>query len=683
MLPLIPFLLSGSAAYGGLNLYKKHKTKAIANFVKKTDTRYQALIRRRFDPLFGAKRETQLQDFAQEYSDQERDINRRLGLSTLNTGVAVLGTYFYPPLLLLNALGLMYILKPVVVDSIRVLLREKRLKYKLMALFATTFTFLNGFYIIGSLIIAILFLAFKIAVRTEDYSHKALADVFARQAPATVWLLVEGTEVEIPFSQLQPGDVIVLSGGHTIPVDGHITYGTATVDQHILTGEAQPVEKSTGDTVLASTVMLTGKIHMQVDKTGQSTLAAQIGEILDNASHYRVSNESRSEKLVNKLTGPVLATSGLAWLSVGPVGAAAVLNSSFGSGMIIAAPLSVLSYLNIASHNGILVKDGRSLETLHTVDTVVFDKTGTLTLEQPEVSKIYRCGKWTETQVLHYAAMAEHRQTHPIAKAILAEAEQRKLTYVLPDSADYEIGFGIRVHYQGQTIQVGSKRFMQQTQIEIPADILVQQDYCQQIGNSLVMVAVEGKIIGAIELQAQLRPETNKLVRQLHKRGLKLYILSGDHTYPTQHLAERLGIDDFFAEVLPEGKAEMIEKLQQQGRKVCFVGDGINDAIALRQADVSVSLRGATTVATDSAQIVLVSHSLQQLNQLFDIASSFNSNLNRTMVLAYVPGSVLIAGVFLLHFGMPAALVIYISGLTASITNALYPLTQLPRKKSK
>jgi len=239
------------------------------------------------------------------------------------------------------------------------------------------------------------------------------------------------------------------------------------------------------------------------------------------------------------------------------------------------------------------------------------------------------------------------------------------------------------VHYQGQTVQVGSCRFMLQAQIEIPADILVQQEQCQQIGSSLVMVAVDGQLIGAVALHAQLRPETGTLIKQLHQRGLKLYILSGDHYQPTQHLAQRLNIDEFFAEVLPEGKADMIKQLQQQGRKVCFVGDGINDAIALQQADVSVSLRGATTVATDSAQIVLVSQSLQQLDQLFEIANGFNQNLNRTMLLSYIPGSVLIGGVFLFHFGMPAALLMYGSGLTTTMANALAPMLQLQKGPSK
>jgi Cu2+-exporting ATPase len=330
-----------------------------------------------------------------------------------------------------------------------------------------------------------------------------------------------------------------------------------------------------------------------------------------------------------------------------------------------------------------LVKDGRALEKLHEVDTVVFDKTGTLTLEQPEVSHIHCCANWQETEVLTFAALAEYRQTHPVAKAILTAAEQHGLELTVPDDAAYAVGFGVQVNHQGKTIQVGSQRFMQQAEVAIPTMMETVKAHCQESGNSLIFVAVNGQLAGALELQAQLRPETVNMVRKLHQRGLKLCILSGDHRQPTEHLAKRLGIDDVFAEVLPEGKADKIRELQEAGRTVCFVGDGINDAIALQQADVSVSLRGATSVATDSAQIVLMTQSLQQLDQLFEIAYGFNKNLDQTMRMAYIPGTVLIGGVFLLHFGMTAALVLYGGGVTAAMSKALSPLRQLSKTDTK
>ncbi|RKZ92152.1 MAG: heavy metal translocating P-type ATPase [Candidatus Parabeggiatoa sp. nov. 1] len=680
LIPLIPVIakifLAGSAVYGAMAVVKKTKVrKKVIYSLKKVDNRYQQIVQKHFDPFFGTDlRHQQIENFSGEYTDKEVVINRRLGLAIANTGLAILGEMYYPSLLVANGLLLLYIILPMIYRNLKILIQEKRIKFRFFASLSVLVNYISGFYVIGSLILVVVFFAFKLAARTEEYSRKSLIDTFALQPPDSVWVLVDGVEVAVPFSQLQIGDFIILNAGQTVPVDGCIVQGIASIDQHMLTGESQPVEKTVGDKVLASTLLLAGKLQVRVEKTGTATGAAQIGKILNNAANYHSFCEARSERMADQTTLPTLSASALAWLTVGSGGALAILNSDFGSSMIFSGPLNMLSYLNIASHGGILVKDGRSLEILHTIDTVVFDKTGTLTLEQPEVGHIHSCNGWTEQQVLYYAATAEYRQSHPIARAILSAAKQQSLEYLPPDEVDYEIGFGIRVICQGKAVRVGSARFMAQELISLPAEIIEQQQRCQEKGYSLVMVAVDKQLIGTVELQTQLRHETAKLVQQLHKRGLKIYILSGDHQQPTQHIAERLGIDDFFAEVLPEGKANIINKLQQEGRKVCFVGDGINDAIALRQADVSISLRGATTVATDSAQIVLVSQSLQQLNQLFDIVEGFNTNQNRSLLFAFVPGGMLIAGVFLFHLEMPAALVTYSVGLAASLGNALYPL---------
>lgn len=688
LFPLIPItakiLLASGAVYGTLTVAENFKIrKKVTNSLTKADKRYQQLVRQHFDPFFNtAQRNQQVEEFAGDYTHKEAAVNRRLGLSIANTGLAILGKMFYPPLLVISGLTVLYIVFPIGYHYLKVSIQEKRLKYRFFAPLTVLVNYLSGFYVLGNLVLIVVFFAHKLATRTEAYSRNSLMAAFALQTPDSVWVLVNGVEVELPFSQLQIGDVIILNAGQTIPVDGRVIQGIALIDQHKLTGESQPVEKAVGEKVLASTVLLAGRLQVCVEETGAATVAMQMGKILDDAANYRSFCEARSERIADLLTVFMLPTSGLAWLTVNKEGAIAILNSGFGSG-IIAGPINMLSYLNIASHSGILVKDGRSLDTLYTINTVVFDKTGTLTLEQPKVGRIHSYNGWTEQQVLHYAATAEHRQNHPIAKAILSAAKQQALEYVPPDEADYEIGFGIRVICQDQSVQVGSARFMRQEHIEIPSEIIEQQQRCQIEGHSLVMVAVDRQLIGAVELQAQLRPETVTVVRQLQERGLKLYILSGDHQEPTRHLAEQLGIDDFFAEVLPEGKADIIKQLQEEGRKVCFVGDGINDAIALHQADVSVSLRGATTVATDSAQIVLVSQSLQELKQLFEIATDFHANQNRTLWFAFAPGVTMWAGVFLFHFGMPAALVAYSIGLPSALGNALYPLRRFMNKNNK
>ena len=700
MIELLPALVVGSGILAGKSRGKKRqvsetivsKLKRLQTLpnqqpvlpptlIQRLDARYQHFFQSKIDPLFGTKqRSQQMQEFAGQYNEEEAQTNRRIGMALANTKLAILGAVVYHPLSWLSAINVIFIMSPLMRRGIKILLREKRLKYRLVAVMSVWSSLAAGYYVVSSLMSLVVYSTFKLSARTEAYSRAALMNAFALQPPETVWIQrAEGLETQIPFHQLHIGDIIVLSAGQTVPVDGVVTEGMATLDQQALTGESQPVEKGKGERVLANTLVLTGKLYVQVEQTGTDTAAAQIGKILGNITTHRLEHEARSEKLADKLTLPVLAASGLALTTVGPAGAAAIMNSGFGAIMYFSGSLSILSHLNLASHHGILVKDGRSLEKLHEVDTVVFDKTGTLTLEQPEVSRIYCSGSWDEAQILTYAALAEHRQTHPVAKAILAAAKQRELTRLVPDEAAYTVGFGVQVSHQRCTIQVGSQRFMQQTGIGIPVEMEAIKAACQATGNSLIYVAVNGTLAGALELQAQLRPETAELIKNLHKRGLKLCILSGDHLQPTHHLAERLGIDDFFAEVLPEGKADMIKQLQEAGRTVCFVGDGINDAIALQQADVSVSLRGATSVATDSAQIVLMNQSLQQLDQLFEIASGFNKNLNQTMRMAYVPGTVLIGGVFLLHFGMTAALVLYGSGVTAAVSKALSPLRQLSR----
>lgn len=436
---------------------------------QRVDASYQHLFQTKIDTLFGTEqRSQQMQEFSGQYNDKEADINRRIGMSLVTTKLALLGALVYQPLSWVSAAGLLFIMGPLFKRSLHTMLRERRIKYRFVGALSVLSSLAAGYYVVSSLLSVVVFSAFKLAARTEAYSQASLMNTFALQPPATVWVQVAGVETEISFADVQIGDIIVLSAGQTVLVDGHITEGAATIDQHVLTGEAQPVEKTLDDPVLANTLVLTGKIYVRVEQTGNDTAAAQIGNILGNMTSQRLEHEARSERLADKLTFPVLAASGLAMVTIGPAGAAAIMNSGFGSIMFFSGLVSMLSHLNLASHHGILVKDGRSLEKLHEVDTVVFDKTGTLTLEQPEVSHIHCCADWQETDILTFAALAEYRQSHPVAKAILTAAEQHGLELTVPDDAAYTVGFGVQVNHQGKTIQVGSQRFMQQAEVAIP-----------------------------------------------------------------------------------------------------------------------------------------------------------------------------------------------------------------------
>ena len=518
-------------------------------------------------------------------------------------------------------------------------------------------------------------------VKTEDHSKKSLINLFGEQ-PRFVWILVDGVEVEIPFENLQIGDLLLLVAGQMIPVDGTITTGECLIDQQMLTGEAQPIEASVGDSVFASTILLSGHITIQVQKAGADTVAANIGQILSRTADFKLSVRSRVDAFQGILSPAMLAVSFacLPWLGLN--GALGVLWNYPGFRALLLAPMSTLNYLHLCSLRGILIKDGRSLELMNDIDTIVFDKTGTLTEEIPSVTQIISCGRLSEEQILIYAATAEYKQTHPIAKAILAEAEKRDLALPQIDQTHVELGYGVKVTLANQVIRIGSERFMQMCGIAIPDAIKAQETRCHRQGHSLVMLAIDNQLDGAIELMPTIRPEAREVIRGLREMGKDLVIISGDHEAPTRQLAQELGIEQYFANTLPENKAQLVEELQQapkghdKGRSVCFVGDGINDAIALKKANVSISLRGATTAATDTAQIVLMDGNLEQLPYLFEIAKEFKSNIDTTFIITILPNILGIAGAFFLHWSLLTNIVFSLFFWFPQLANTMLPLVK-------
>jgi Cu2+-exporting ATPase len=466
----------------------------------------------------------------------------------------------------------------------------------------------------------------------------------------------------------------VVTAGQMIAADGVVIEGAATVDQRMLTGESQPSEKTVGDEVFAASLLLAGRLLIQVKRAGETTIAAKIGEILLQTADFKQTFESRSQVVADRWTLPTLAAAIAALPLRGAGGGIAILLSSLGYNLRIVGPLSMLNFLRLAAQQGILVKDARSLELLQSIDTVVFDKTGTLTLEQPQVQQLYTYNGWAESTVLAYAAAAESRQSHPIARAIVESAHARDLAIPAIDDARYEVGYGLKVTLGDIAVSVGSERFMRMEGIALPATVTELHATVHHQGHSLVFVSINGELAGALELAPTIRPEAHHLIADLHARGKTLYIISGDQEEPTRHLATTLGIDHYFANTLPEHKATLIQQLQNNGKRVCFVGDGINDAIALKQADVSVSLRGASTIATDTAQIVLMDASLDQLRHLFDLTKAYEANMRANHIASMAPGMIVIGGVFLLHFGIIASIMLYNIGLVAGVANSMAPL---------
>lgn len=611
-------------------------------------------------------------------SEAERKTQTELQRASVGVGAATGGLFFFP----LQLAGIAFVV-PVLVrfytSGYQHLRRERRFSAEALTAVLLTGGLAGGFFV--ALNLGAWFLVFVrwLALKTESQARERTVDLFGQRA-RVAWLVIEGVEVETPTERIHVGDVIAVQAGQLVPLDGVVIEGTASIDQHTLTGESQPSEKGPGDTVFAATVAISGRIRIRVEKAGEATAAAEIARILTDTSDYKTSLVSQADAFNDKMSLPFLLLGAGSFPFVGLSGALGIMQATPGYRMVLYGPISMLSYLQLAAHAGILIKDGRSLELLQKVDTVVFDKTGTLTLDQPQVRTIHACNGFNSDTILAYAAVAETKQTHPIARAILEEAAARGIVVNPSDEVEYDIGYGISVKINAVGIRVGSGRYMELHGIDLPVEIQELQARVHVTGDSLVLVAVDQKLGGAIVLQPAIRAEAQSIVSQFKARGVRLYIMSGDHEGPTRTLAHRLRMDGYFAGVLPAGKASLVKRLQAEGRNVCFVGDGINDAIALKSANVSVSLHGATTIAIDTAQVVLMNGDLGRLPHLFELADEFRSNMQINLMAATIPSAMIIAGALFFGLGFMGSLILYNVSVPFALYNATRPLLAAERR---
>ena len=612
-----------------------------------------------------------------EHPDRKDSVDLQLPLCTASVPLAAVAQFAAPAFLPAAAILFAYTSIPTFKNARSVLFEEKRLGVDVLDAIVVVGCMGTMAIFPGTVLCWCLSFGRVLVKKTQDNSKKLLLNAFGKQ-PRYVWLYRDGTEVQIAMDRLNPNDVIVVNTGEVVPVDGIIINGMAMIDQHALTGESTPAEKGVGDRVFAATLMLAGKILVQVEKSGNETASAKISQILNDTAGYKLSSQHKGERLADKAVIPTLAVGAVGMAAMGPAGAVAVLNSDFGTGIRMAAPLAMLSSLALCANKGILVKDGRALELMNEVDTVLFDKTGTLTRERPEVGRIIASHGFTPEQILQCAAAAEKKFHHPIALAILHKRHELGLELPATDDTRYKVGYGITVAVDGQTVCVGSRRFMDMEGVILSDNVLVALEQAHLEGHTMVMVSVDGRLGGAIELHAAVRPEVRQIVQGLRQRGVKhIAIISGDHDAPTRKLAESLDMDRYFAQVLPADKANYVAKLQNEGRKVCFVGDGINDSIALKQANVSISLRGASSIATDTAHIVFLEEGLSKLCDLRDVARDLDRNVRRSWHLILAPNIACIAGVFTLGFGIMASVITNNVAALAALGNGMLPLRKI------
>ncbi|MEN8218355.1 MAG: heavy metal translocating P-type ATPase [Pseudomonadota bacterium] len=597
---------------------------------------------------------------------------RHFNISNAAIGMAAI-SYVYPPVRLLSVGLTTTASAPIFKEAEHSLRVNRQVQNDTLSSIVTIVCIGSGLYFPAALQTWIYHFGTIMVNKSQNKATRLIGQAFEQQ-PSKVWILKDQTEIEVSLHDLEKGDIVVIKAGEVIAIDGIITKGMAMVDQQALTGEPMPIEKAPGDHVLAATILVSGQIQVKVKKTGQEATVAKLNNILQHTRDFKSSLQLKGESWSNKISLPLLTVSAIAWPFLGTSSAASLLFSIPSNTIRVLPALQTFNHITLASKNSILIKDGRVLEELVKVDTVLFDKTGTLTKIELEVGQIISCDDLSADEILRYAAIAESRLNHPLARAIVKQAELQHLHLPDTDHANYQIGYGVTVQMNGQTIQVGSARFME-TQGIMPTAIKIANEQAQQTGDSLVMVAVDQKLKGAIEIQPQLRPEVKAVMADLRQRGIKqLVIVSGDHQKPTQKLAKELGMDDYFYEVLPQEKAQLIRDLQAAGHKVCFIGDGLNDAVAMKQANVSICLSDAASITSDMAQVLFLDDNLSHLCELFDISKQLNSRLQNSMLFWGGFGVSNTAAVTMLHFGLTKSTLLFGTAFGLGVGQAMLPL---------
>lgn len=562
--------------------------------------------------------------------------------------------------------------------------RERRLSVDVLDLAAIGISIGTGQPVTAAFITWLLGVGDLILERTSDRARTAISKLMKLDAEEA-WRIRPGDgraagaeDVEhVSAKKLAVGDLIVVEAGGRVAADGVVVRGVASVDEKALTGESVPQERKVGDRVLAATVVVEGQIVIEVDRTGTDTTAAKIVQILEGAGAKPMTLQRDTEKIADRLVLPAFGVAGAAGFFAEQIDRmTSVLITDFGTGIRIAVPTSALTGMTLAARQGVLVKGAQYLERLAKADTIVFDKTGTLTCGEPEIFEVVAIGAMAVREAVAFAASAEARQAHPIARAIRRHAERAAID--VPDadlgSESYAIGLGLAARVEGRDVLVGGTRLMAAHGVGIARGSRVLEAHASA-GASSILVAVDGELQAVIGYADEPRKESHDVVRALKANGRREVILmSGDARAPVLAVARAIGIDQAFAEMLPEDKAEQVRALQRAGKTVAMIGDGINDAPALAVADVGVSLDGGTDVALETADVVLLDGGLLKLPDAFALADDAMRRVRRGLGFVIVPNAaaIVLGAVGLLTPGA-AALVNNGSTVVAALA-AVFPL---------
>ncbi|MFN3585435.1 copper-transporting P-type ATPase [Phenylobacterium sp.] len=491
---------------------------------------------------------------------------------------------------------------------------------------------------------------------------RALLDLAPRTARR---IRDDGSDEEATLDQIEVGDRLRVRPGEKVPVDGEVLEGRVAIDESMVTGESMPVTKEAGDKVIGGSINRTGSFVMRAEKVGADTLLAQIVQMVAQAQRSRAPIQRVADLVSGWFVPAVIAAALLAfaaWAAFGPeprfafalVAAVSVLIIACPCALGLATPLSIMVGVGRGAHAGVLIKNAEALERFETIDTLVIDKTGTLTEGRPEVTAITAAAEFDEDELLRLAASLERGSEHPLAEAVVRAATARGLKLSEPSGFDSPVGKGVLGVVEGRALVVGSGRFLAEQGVATAA-LDAEAEALRAGGATAIFMAVDGRAAAVIAIADPVKATTPEAVRALKAEGIRLVMLTGDNRTTALAVARKLGIDEVEAEVLPQDKAAVVERLRAEGRKVAMAGDGVNDAPALAAAEVGVAMGAGADVAIESAGVTLLKGDLQGLVKARRLSKAVMANIRQNLFFAFVynvAGVPVAAGVLYPVFGL-------------------------------
>ena len=545
------------------------------------------------------------------------------------------------------------------------------------------------YFEVATVILTLILLGQVLELRARGQTNSAIRELLNLVPPETT-VIRNGQEKIIPLEEVVLGDLIKIKPGEKIPVDGEVIEGTSSVNESMITGEPMPVEKSEGDPVIGGTINETGTFKMKALKVGSDTLLAQIIDMVNKASRTKAPIQNLADKVSGYFVPIVVAIaiiSFVVWAIWGPepslvyafTSAVTVLIIACPCALGLATPMSIMVGTGKGAKQGVLVKDARAIEEMHKVDILVIDKTGTITQGKPVLQEVKSLtDKYSEEDILGLAASLEANSEHPLAHAIVTGADEKGIKPSSVDGFDSITGKGIKGKINGKEVAIGNKKLLEQSSLKLDPAFHDDVEKRQLEGQTVMFVTVDNVIAGFISVADPIKETSAAAIRNLQDQGLEVIMLTGDNKNTAKAVADKLGLDGFEADLLPESKYEKVKALQQQGKKVAMAGDGINDAPALAQADVGIAMGTGTDVAIESASLTLVKGELDGIVRARKLSTDVMRNIKQNLFFAFIYNALgvpIAAGVLFPFFGlllspMLAALAMSLSSVSV-IMNSL------------